>query len=302
MAYPEFLVCPDELHEHLQNPDWRVVDCRFELTQPDKGYSDYLAAHIPGAVYAHLDRDLAAPVSGLTGRHPLPEPANFALTLGRLGIRPDSQVVVYDQGGGAIASRLWWMLRWMGHRTVRLLDGGFAAWQRQDLPLESTVPPVERVAYTGQPDNSMIVTTREVERALSAGAPLPLVDARDAARFEGRTEPIDPVAGHIPAARNYPFGRSLTAGAEWRPAAELRQVWSEVLNEPGSGSGGDRGAPAVMCGSGVTACHLIVSAGLAGLPLPRLYAGSWSEWIRDPARPVATGPAGPSPARGAEGG
>jgi thiosulfate/3-mercaptopyruvate sulfurtransferase len=291
MAYPDFLVGARELYDHLEDPQWHVVDCRFELTRPDKGFSDYLAGHVPGAVYAHLDRDLAAPVSAATGRHPLPEPETFARTLGRFGIAPQARVVVYDQGGGAIAARLWWMLRWMGHRSVRLLDGGFDTWRREGLPLETQVPDIEPLIYAGQADERMIVTTREVAEALEAGSPLPLVDARDPARFEGKSEPIDPVAGHIPAARNFPFGDSLTPEGVWRPGAELRQLWSRVLGEPVTGaSGGDRGPLTAMCGSGVTACHLVLSAGLAGLPLPRLYVGSWSEWIRDPARPVATGP------------
>lgn len=303
MAYRDFLVGTRELHENLEEPDWRVVDCRFELTQPNKGYADYLAGHIPGAVYAHLDRDLAAPVSARTGRHPLPEPATFARTLGSFGIAPHTHVIVYDQGGGAIAARLWWMLCWMGHRSVRLLDGGFGAWTRDGLPLEMEVPefhPME--AYPGQPDNSMVVTVAEVQEALEAGAPLPLIDARDAARFEGVSEPIDSVAGHIPAARNLPFSSSLSADGTWRSPAELRKEWSKVLGRPADAgaSGAISGPLAAMCGSGVTACHLVLSAGLAGLPLPRLYVGSWSEWIRNPARPVATGPAGGFPAPGAE--
>jgi thiosulfate/3-mercaptopyruvate sulfurtransferase len=292
MAYADFLIRTGELHDHLQDPEWRVVDCRFELTRPEKGFSDYLAGHVPGAIYAHLDRDLASPVSAATGRHPLPEPETFARTLGRFGIARRTEVVVYDQGGGALAARLWWMLRWMGHRSVRLLDGGFNAWQRDGLPLETKTPAVEPVIYRGQADDSMVVTTREVAEALEAGRPLPLIDARDAPRFEGKSEPIDAVAGHIPGALNFPFSASLTAEGVWRPAAELRETWSEVLEEPADGpKDRDRGPLTAMCGSGVTACHLVASAALAGLPLPRLYVGSWSEWIRDPARPVATGPA-----------
>lgn len=296
MAYSDFLSGTRELHENLQNPELRVVDCRFELTQPEKGRSEYAAGHIPGAVYAHLDRDLAGPVTAATGRHPLPQQEVFANTLGRLGIRHDSPVVVYDQGGGAIAARLWWMLRWMGHPSVRLLDGGFAAWVREGLPLEADVPVVEPAVYSGQADGRMIVTTVQIAHALEEGSPLHLVDARDARRFEGASEPIDPVAGHIPGARNFPFSRSLTGDGLWRPAAELREAWKPFAGESAdSAARGDRGRLTAMCGSGVTACHLVLSAGLAGLPLPRLYVGSWSEWIRDPERPVATGPAGPAP-------
>ncbi|HLU06918.1 MAG TPA: sulfurtransferase [Woeseiaceae bacterium] len=301
MAYQDFLLRPRELHEHLRDDAWRVVDCRFDLANPEKGYSEYVAGHIPGAVYAHLDRDLAAPVTEETGRHPLPDPQAFALTLGRLGINRDTRVVAYDHASGAIASRLWWLLRWIGHPSVRLLDGGLAAWRRAELPLEAAVPDVEPTRYVGKPDPGMVVTTKDVEEALGAGDPLPLVDAREAARFEGRSEPIDPVAGHIPGARNLPFSSTLTPEAEWRSPAELLEAWERALGPPHDVPQGDRSRLAVMCGSGVTACHLALSAGLAGRPLPRLYAGSWSEWVRDPHRPVATGQAGEGKEPGAEG-
>ncbi|HWM28319.1 MAG TPA: sulfurtransferase [Woeseiaceae bacterium] len=301
MAHSEFLIGIRELQQHLQDRGWRVVDCRFELSQPEKGFSDYLAGHIPGAVYAHLDRDLAAPPARSgegSGRHPLPSAEVFARTLGKWGITPATRVVVYDQGGGSIAARLWWMLHWMGHRSVRLLDGGFPAWQRAGLPLSTAVPAVAAVTYEGVADDSMTVSTGEVLEALRSGTPLTLVDARDAARFEGKTEPIDPVAGHIPGARNFPFSTSLTADGSFRSGEDLKKAWSGTLEAAkGRGSGEEsrlaaaQDAWAVMCGSGVTACHLALSAGLAGLPAPRLYVGSWSEWIRDVSRPVATGPA-----------
>ena len=303
MAHSEFLIGIHELQQHLQDRGWRVVDCRFELPQPGKGFSDYVAGHIPGAVYAHLDRDLAAPPARSgegSGRHPLPPADVFARTLGSWGITPATRVVVYDQGGGAIAARLWWMLRWMGHRSVRLLDGGFAAWQRAGLPLSTEMPAVAPVTYAGAGDDRMTVSTGEVLEALRSGTPLTLVDARDADRFEGKTEPIDPVAGHIPGALNFPFSTSLAADGSWRSAEDLKKAWSRTL-EAAKGRGSDeesRSAAAedpypwaVMCGSGVTACHLALSASLAGLPAPRLYVGSWSEWIRDASRPVATGPA-----------
>lgn len=267
------------LSRHLHEPAWRVVDCRFELTQPEKGYADYLAGHIPGAVYAHLDRDLAGPVSPATGRHPLPEPAAFAATLGKWGITPQTRVVVYDQASGAIAARLWWMLRWLGHERVALLDGGFEAWRRAGLALQHDPPDVEPATYEAGADERMVATTAEIAEAVSAGRPLQLVDARGRERYSGRTEPIDSVAGHVPGARNLPFETSLRPDGRWRAPDELARAWSGTL---------DRGRPWIaMCGSGVTACHLALSAELAGLPPPRLYAGSFSEWIRDPARPVA---------------
>jgi thiosulfate/3-mercaptopyruvate sulfurtransferase len=278
------LVTARELARHLDDPAWRIVDCRFELTAPEKGYADYLAGHVPGAVYAHLDRDLAAPVTPETGRHPLPEPAVFAATLGRLGIANDSTVVAYDQAGGGIAARLWWMLGWIGHRDARLLDGGFAAWQREGLPLSREVPEVRPVRYDPRPDPDRVVSVREVRERLARGELL--VDAREAERFAGEREPIDPVAGHVPGAVNFPFKQSLNPDGTWKPPEALRAAWEPVL-----GGGRDR-AWMTMCGSGVTACHLAVSAALAGYAPPRLYAGSFSEWIRDPARPVARGPGG----------
>lgn len=293
MAYSDFLIGVQELKEHLHEREWRVVDCRFDLARPEQGFEEYLQAHIPGAVYAHLDRDLAAPVTASTGRHPLPAPQDFARKLGELGVNPGTRVVVYDQAGGAIAARLWWMLLWVGHAHVRLLDGGFAAWQRHGLPTEGGAHQVEPQSYEGQPDPGMVVSTADIEAALAGGTPLPLVDARDEARFRGDSEPIDAVAGHVPGARNFPFSRNLTGQGTWRPPEELRAAWETVLGREGpesaKGSGRVPGSGwAVMCGSGVTACHLALSAALAGLPPPRLYAGSWSEWIRDPRRPIAT--------------
>ncbi|MEX2496272.1 MAG: sulfurtransferase [Woeseia sp.] len=293
MARSDVLIDVQELREQLSNPAWRIVDCRFELTEPDKGFLHYLENHIPGAVYAHLDRDLAAPVTAETGRHPLPDPAAFAGTLGRWGISRRSKVVVYDGGNGAIASRLWWMLRWMGHQAVRLLDGGLAAWKNADFPLESDPPEIEPAVFEGSPDPSMIVRTGEVEKALARGTPYLLVDARDPARFAGITEPIDRVAGHIPGARNFPFNDSLSEDGRWRSQDDLRRVWVAALE--GAGGSAETADWTAMCGSGVTACHLAVSAELAGVARPRLYPGSWSEWIRDPARPIAPCRAEPEP-------
>lgn len=279
MPRQDSLIDVEELNRHLREPSWRIVDCRFELTQPGKGYADYLAGHIPGAVYAHLDNDLAGPVSPATGRHPLPDPAAFASTLGSWGITPQTRVVAYDQASGGIAARLWWMLRWLGHEHVALLNGGFEAWRRAGLALERDAPVIEPAVYEAHADDSMLATTAEIEAAIAAGRPLQLVDARGAERFAGRSEPIDPVAGHVPGARNFPLETSLRPDGSWRGPDELARKWSGTL---------DRQRPWIaMCGSGVTACHLALSAELAGLPAPRLYAGSFSEWIRDPARPVA---------------
>ena len=280
MAYADFLIGARELRGHLDDAEWRIVYCRFELTKPDQGHADYLAGHIPGAVYAHLDRDLAAPVTPATGRHPLPTADAFATTLGRWGISNASSVVVYDQAAGAIAARLWWMLRWLGHRRVVLLDGGFEAWRRAGLPLETALPAITPALFVAEPDDRLIVSTAEVENSLRAGGDV-LVDAREAARFAGKTEPIDAVAGHIPGALNFPFKTSLEDGGSWRRREELERAWSAVLG------GNQHRSWITMCGSGVTACHLAISAQLAGYRAPRLYVGSFSEWIRDSRRPVA---------------
>lgn len=281
MARADFLIGTEELRLRLNDPGWRVADCRFELTEPGQGYAGYLDGHIPGAVYAHLDRDLAGPVTPATGRHPLPRPDVFTATLGKWGISRDTRVVVYDQAGGAIAARLWWMLRWwLWHESVVMLDGGFDAWRRAGLEIETGIPPIAQTAYVGTAHNRSIVTTDELECLLRAQAE-PLIDAREAARYAGFREPIDAAAGHVPGARNFPFKTSLKADGTWRSQEELETAWSGILH-------GDRGrAWITMCGSGVTACHLALSAEMAGFRPPRLYAGSWSEWIRDPGRPVA---------------
>src|SRR6184192_1934421 len=252
------LIEPGELGRHRADPDWAIIDCRFELARPDWGEQAFAAAHIHNALYAHLDRDLSGPRTALTGRHPLPEVGALVATFGRWGIDDRVQVVAYDQGGAvAFAARLWWLLRWLGHGKVAVLDG--------------------RLVASG---------------ALERGEQL-LVDARGADRFAGENETLDPVAGHVPGARNHPFAINLDARGRFLDAAALERRWAERLR--------GRGAAEViaMCGSGVTACHNLLALEVAGLPGARLYAGSWSEWIRDPARPVARGPEAPAGA-GAE--
>ncbi len=279
----EHLVAPQQLSAHLQDENWRVVDCRFDLNAPEKGYDDYLAGHVPGAVYANLDTDLAAPIGPDTGRHPLPSVATFAATLGFWGIDSDTQVVVYDNASGAVASRLWWMLDWVGHPAVAILDGGLDAWQRYGGDVETDTKSVSARRFTATPDAGMIIDAGEIGAKLAASGDFALVDARDEQRFLGLAEPIDSIAGRVPGALNFPLSRSLNEDGTWLDSASLAGEWRRVL----------RSRPeddwAVMCGSGVTACHLALSAVLAGISAPRLYVGSWSEWIRDTDRPVATG-------------
>jgi len=277
-------VSVDVLAESLSDPNLRVVDCRFYLPEPDRGRREFAAAHVPGAVYADLDRDLSGPVTADSGRHPLPDPDEFVATLRTLGISNDTRVVAYDDASGAVAARLWWMLRWVGHDDVALLDGGYAAWQRARLPVTADIAAIRPGDFSRQVRPDMVWTTEDVESLVRGEEDFLLVDARDGARYRGEVEPIDTVAGHVPGSASLPFPVSLTPDSLWKGAEQLSAVWAELglidVRQPWG----------VMCGSGVTACHLALSAMLAGLPEPRLYAGSWSEWIRDARRHVATGP------------
>jgi thiosulfate/3-mercaptopyruvate sulfurtransferase len=262
--------------------DYIVVDCRFTLTDPSAGRAAYDRGHIPGARYAHLDDDLARSPHPGEGRHPLPERERFAATLGSWGIGRDDAVVAYDEGSSAIAARLWWLLGWVGHSRRAVLDGGFAAWQEAGLPVEQNEPVVRGRRYeAGSAQRADFVTTAEIAAAQAAGDLL--VDARTAPRYRGAQEPIDPKAGHVPGALNRPFSANVTQDGRFRRPAELRAELTELLD----GRSADK--LMAMCGSGVTACHLLLAMEVAGLPGGRLYAGSWSEWIRDPSRPIRTG-------------
>lgn len=269
------------LKSMLPSGNCRVIDTRFDLFDAQKGPADYLAGHIPGASFAHMDDDLASAISPTSGRHPLPDVDEFIDKLRTWGVSNDSNVVVYDYANGSLAVRLWWMLKfWLGHEQVAVLDGGIAAWSAQGGLLEPGSADVEKGDFSATANASVIATTEEISRFVDAGEGLHLIDARDAARFRGEVEPIDTVAGHVPGARNLPLGVNLDESGLWRSPEALRHTWLEFLAE---GPGID---PVVMCGSGVTACHLVLSAHLAGLPAPRVYVGSWSEWIRDENRPV----------------
>jgi thiosulfate/3-mercaptopyruvate sulfurtransferase len=275
------LLSTAELASRLSDADWRVVDCRFELGKPEAGRAAYAAGHIPGAIYADLERDLSAAIGPATGRHPLPGVAEFVATLSRLGIGNDTKVACYDGGSGAFAARLWWMLRWMGHDAVAVLDGGLAAWTGEGRPLSTEAPAPRTARFVPNPRPEMALDTAGVERALARGEVL--VDVRGAERYAGVTEPIDAVAGHVPGALNLPYTQNLDASGRFRGRDELAALWRER-----TGAAAGR-APICMCGSGVTACQGLLALALAGVPDGRLYTGSWSEWIRDPARPVARG-------------
>lgn len=277
------LVDAATLAAHLSDPDWRVLDCRFDLARPEAGAEAYAASHVPGALYAHLDRDLSSPRTERSGRHPLPEPDALARTFAGFGIDARVQVVAYDDSAGMYAARAWWLLRWLGHANVAVLDGGLAAWRAAGLPLVTERPTIAPREFVAHPRARATVNADELAGLLEGNAAL-LLDARAAERFEGKVEPLDPRAGHVPGARNHPYTRNLAADGRFLAPEELSARLAARL-------GGRAPVDVVsMCGSGVTACHTLLALEIAGLGGARLYPGSWSEWSRDPERPVATGP------------
>lgn len=275
------LISCDQLARELDNPAWVVVDCRHDLANPEFGRQAYADGHIPGAVFIHMDDDLSGPKTGRNGRHPLPDPARLARRLGALGIDSSKQVVAYDDAGGMYAARLWWLLRWLGHDAVAVLNGGLQAWQQTAgeltklpaTPKATTFTPEVRDVHV---DVDAVVRDHDSER-------MHIIDARSPDRFRGENETIDPVGGHIPGAINRFFKDNLDADGFLKPAAQLKAEFTTLL--------GDRALDRVVhqCGSGVTACHNLLAMEVAGLGGTRLYPGSWSEWCADPARAVATG-------------
>lgn len=274
------LVDAETLAARLGDARLRIFDCRFALNDTAAGESAWRESHLPGAQYAHLDRDLSGPHMPGAGRHPWPEAEAFGAWLGRCGVTADMQVVAYDAGDGAFAARLWWLLRTFGHRDVAVLDGGWARWRALGLPVDAAAPVVVPMRYSGRFDAAMLASSEDLPARLAAGDLL--VDARASERFRGEVEPIDRVAGHVPGAINRPYAANLRDG-RFRPAAELADEFGALLD------GRDPSQVVAMCGSGVTACHHLLAMAHAGLPGARLFAGSWSGWIEDPRHPVATG-------------
>ena len=276
------LISPRELVAHLEDERFVIIDVRHDLAQPETwGESQYRAAHIPGAAFAHIDRDLSAPKTGKNGRHPLPTQAATSELFSRLGIDATRQVIAYDQANGMYASRVWWMLRWLGHDAVAVLDGGFDRWVKDGLPVTTAVPPARTASFVAHPvactvDAAMVQSNLE-------GGPLVLIDARAPERYRGEVEPLDPAPGHIPGALNRPFPTNLGPDGTFKPAPVLRSEFEALL------AGRDVSAVVHQCGSGVSACHNVLAMEVAGLPCGRLYPGSWSEWCADPARPIARG-------------
>ena len=275
------LVQAETLAVAIGRPDVKVVDCRFTLVNPNAGESAYFIGHIPGAVYAHLDRDLSDMKRTGAGRHPWPDAATFTQKLGEWGIGPDDQVVAYDDGDGAHAARFWFLMRMLGHEKVAVLDGGWSRWTSLGLQVDSTPKKPITTRYTGRFDETRLLDAEQVQESLEAADYL-LIDARAADRFRGENEMIDRVAGHVPGAVNRHFALNLDHG-KFKPPADLADEFRALLH----------GKPAdqviVMCGSGVTACHHLLAMERAGLRGARLFTGSWSGWISDPSRPVAEG-------------
>ena len=277
MSFSTIISCA-ELSGHLNDPDWRVFDCRHQLSDTGYGERAYAEGHLPGAFFMHLDRDLSGPMTGQNGRHPLPDPQRLVDRLSAAGVSDTTQVVVYDDAGGMIAVRLWWLLRWLGHERVALLDGGINQWIKEGRPQNKDVPVAAPVGLSFEL-RDWIVTADEVLENIDTDK-FCVIDARGPDRFRGENETIDPVGGHIPGARNRFFRDNLDAEGLFRPAAELRREFLALL-------AGVEPAHAVMqCGSGITACHNLLAMEIAGLYGARLYAGSWSEWCSDRKRPV----------------
>ncbi|MGH6692297.1 MAG: sulfurtransferase, partial [Gammaproteobacteria bacterium] len=273
------LIDPATLAAHLDDPAWVIVDCRFDLTDPGKGEQLYEGGHIPGARYAHLDRDLSGPTTGTNGRHPLPSPEATRGRFSALGIAPESQVIAYDADTGMYASRLWWMLRWMGHVGVAVLNGGLARWQQEGHPIRSGRERWTPTTFVGTPREAWRLTVDEVHSRLGDPSTF-LVDSRSNERYRGIGETLDPVAGHIPGAANYFFQQNLTPDKVFKSAGELKAQWAPVLKDR------DPKDVVVYCGSGVSACHNLLALEHAGVSGVRIFPGSWSEWCADSKRPV----------------
>jgi len=282
MAF-SLLVDASELKLHLEDKNWAVVDCRFSLDNTGRGRQDYLKAHIPGAVYAHLDENLSGKmIPGKTGRHPLPEIKSLATALSAYGIDADTQVVVYDDATGTMAARLWWLLQWAGHRNAAVLDGGWLSWVRSGLPERSGLESRRPAHFVPREVTGAYVTAAQVQEFRNDPHYV-ILDARSGPRFRGEVEPIDPVAGHIPGAVSVPCEENVTAEGRFHSPDRLRRRFENYVKSVPPEN------VICYCGSGVTAAHNILAIAHAGLGRARLYAGSWSEWITDATRPIATG-------------
>lgn len=276
------LISTDELSQHLDDPNWVIIDARFVLAQPQRGEENYQVSHIPGAIYAHLERDLSNTIiPGVTGRHPWPTPKQAAAYFGGLGIGPEMQVVAYDDAGGALAAvRVWWMLRWLGHDAVAVLDGGWQKWVQEGRPVNQEAKPRPPVVLTPRLRPELLADLSLVEAARQHPG-WRVIDGRAAERYRGEMEPIDAIAGHIPGALNAPYLDNLDERGCFKSPQELRAIYQPLIGETPP----DR--VIFYCGSGVTSIHGLLAMMLAGLGEGKVYGGSWSEWITDPRRPIA---------------
>ena len=269
------------LAQHLDSPNVRIIDVRWYLTEPGRGYAEYQAGHIPGAVYLDIDTDLSGPRGQGPGRHPLPSAEAFAAMAARTGIDATTHVVAYDSVGGGYAARVWWLLRYFSHAHVSLLDGGWQVWQAAGLPEEQATPTIRPTSFTAKPQPAMVVDAARMEQLRQQPGTL-LIDARAPERYQGLTEPVDARAGHIPGARSAPFTANLSQAGQMLTPSQLRERFDAL--------GADQATQLVSyCGSGVTAAHNVFALELAGYPAAVLYEGSWSDWSADPQRPIATG-------------
>jgi thiosulfate/3-mercaptopyruvate sulfurtransferase len=273
------LITADQLEAHLGDAQWVVLDCRHDLADYDRGRRAYRESHIPGAFFLHLDEDLSGTKTGLNGRHPLPDPRTFALRMGAIGIGNATQVVAYDASGGPYGARLWWMLRWIGHTRVAVLDGGWPAWVARRSAVSAEIPLPQPTTYTPTLKRDVAVDARFLASNIGDAKSL-VLDARSPDRFRGENETLDPVAGHIPGAANRFFRQNLEADGSFKSADQLRGELSALIE------GRQPAAIVHQCGSGVTACHNLLAMEHAGLTGSRLYPGSWSDWVSDRSRPV----------------
>jgi thiosulfate/3-mercaptopyruvate sulfurtransferase len=275
------LISPEDLASNINQSNWFIFDARFNLVDTQAGETAYRHGHIPNARYAHLDRDLSSAINSFTGRHPLPDFNTLAKKLGEWGVTNTSQIVIYDDVSGAIASRFWWLLHYLGHEKVAILDGGLSYWQKQGHPVTTHLPKSTPAVYRPYVNCSTLVRTQTLEQELAKNSII-LIDARAAERYQGKVEPLDPVAGHIPKALNRPFQLNLDAQGRFLPAAKLQQQFRVLIGQTPASQ------VVHMCGSGVTACHNLLAMEIAGLVGSKLYAGSWSEWIRNKNRAIVS--------------
>lgn len=275
------IISVEELNENINQKSWCLFDCRFSLKDPKEGLVKFNQGHIPGAQFADMDTDLSSTMTTNSGRHPLPDPIELIEKLQNWGVSNASQVICYDDMSGAFAARMWWLMKWLGHDDTAVLDGGLSQWTKSNLPIETDVHSRPVGTFNGEANNSMWVDINFIQEQLELNK-IHLLDARTSDRYTAKDRKTDPVAGHIPGALSFPFAANLTKQGKFKPAKDLHKRFSNVFSN-------DQTEVINMCGSGVTACHNLLAMNIAGLPLTRLYVGSWSEWIKEKSRPVATG-------------